>query len=136
MLWEVREKLKQFRLAGKRVYIYIDRAAMDEYHFASVADKIILDPMGSIALNGYLIGRTFLKGSLDKIGIGFHELRYFKYKSAAETYSRENFSEADREQRQRLVDEYYDVARRIFVKEEISLFHSLISLLIVDCISS
>ncbi|BDQ03234.1 signal peptide peptidase SppA [Ignavibacterium sp.] len=112
MLWEVREKLKQFRLAGKRVYIYIDRAAMDEYHFASVADKIILDPMGSIALNGYLIGRTFLKGSLDKIGIGFHELRYFKYKSAAETYSRENFSEADREQRQRLVDEYYDVARK------------------------
>ncbi|AFH50692.1 Periplasmic serine protease [Ignavibacterium album JCM 16511] len=112
MLWEVREKLKEFKSSGKRVYIYIDRAGMDEYHFASVADKIILDPMGTIALNGYLIGRTFLKGSLDKIGIGFHELKYFKYKSAAETYSRESFSEADREQRQRLVDEYYDVARK------------------------
>lgn len=112
MLWELREKLKEFRSTGKRVYIYIDRAGMDEYHFASVADKIILDPMGTIALSGYLIGRTFLKGSLDKIGIGFHELRYFKYKSAAETFSRENFSQADREQRQRLVDEYYDVARK------------------------
>ncbi|MFN3694663.1 MAG: signal peptide peptidase SppA, partial [Ignavibacterium sp.] len=74
--------------------------------------KIILDPMGTISLNGYLIGRTFLKGSLEKIGVGFHELRYFKYKSAAETYSRDKFSEADREQRQRLVDEYYDIARK------------------------
>ncbi|MFN3872586.1 MAG: signal peptide peptidase SppA [Ignavibacterium sp.] len=112
MLWELREKLKEFKSAGKRVYIYIDRAGMDEYHFASVADKIILDPMGTISLNGYLIGRTFLKGSLEKIGVGFHELRYFKYKSAAETYSRDKFSEADKEQRQRLVDEYYDIGRK------------------------
>lgn len=112
MLWELREKLKEFKSSGKRVYIYIDRAGMDEYHFASVADKIILDPMGTISLGGYLIGRTFLKGSLEKLGIGFHELRYFKYKSAAETFSRENFSEADREQRQRLVDEFYDIARK------------------------
>lgn len=110
MLWEVREKLKDFRQAGKRVYIYIDRAGMDEYHFASVADKIILDPLGNISLNGFLIGRTFLKGSLEKLGIGFHELRYFKYKSAAETFARENFSDADREQRQKLVDEYYETA--------------------------
>lgn len=112
MLWELREKLKEFKATGKRVYIYIDRAGMDEYHFASVADKIILDPMGGISLNGYLLGRTFLKGSLEKLGIGFHELRYFKYKSAAETYSRDKFSDADREQRQRLVDEYYDIAKK------------------------
>ncbi len=112
MLWELREKLKEFKSVGKRVYVYIDRAGMDEYHFASVADKIILDPMGTITLNGYILGRTFLKGSLEKLGIGFHELRYFKYKSAAETFSRDKFSEADKEQRQRLVDEYYDVAQQ------------------------
>lgn len=112
MLWELREKLKKFKSAGKRVYVYIDRAGMDEYQFASVADKIILDPMGTIVLNGYLLGRTFLKGSLEKLGIGFHELRYFKYKSAAETFSRDKFSDADKEQRQRLVDEYYEIARK------------------------
>ncbi len=112
MLWELREKLKEFKSVGKHIYVYIDRAGIDEYHLASIADKIILDPMGTISINGYLIGRTFLKGSLEKLGIGFHELRYFKYKSAAETFSRDNFSDADREQRQRLVDEYYDVARK------------------------
>ena len=112
MFWELREKLLEIKSYKKKVYIYLDRAGMEEYHFASVADKIILDPMGTILLNGYLMGRTFFKGSLDMLGIGFHELRYFKYKSAVESYVREDFSEADREQRQRLVDENYRLAQR------------------------
>ena len=112
MFWELREKLHEIKSYKKKVYIYIDRAGMDEYHFASVADKIILDPMGTILLNGYLMGRTFFKGSLAMLGLGFHELRYFKYKSAAESYAREDFSEADREQRQRLVDANYNLAQR------------------------
>jgi protease-4 len=85
---------------------------MEEYHFASIADKVILDPMGTVSLNGYLIGRTFLKGSLELLGLEFRELRYFKYKSAAENYARKDFSAADREQRQRLVDENYKLAQR------------------------
>ncbi len=112
MLWELREKLKEVKSFNKKVYVYLDRAGIDLYHFASAADKIVLDPMGTISLEGYLMGRTFLKGTLEMIGVGFHELRYFKYKSAAESFSREDFSEADREQRQRLVDENYKLAQR------------------------
>lgn len=112
LLWEIREKLREIKSYRKKIYVYIDRAGMDEYHFASVADKIILDPMGTVSLNGFLMGRTFFKGSLDMLGLGFHELRYFKYKSAAESYAREDFSEADREQRQKLVDENYNLAQR------------------------
>ncbi len=116
MFWELREKLLEIKSYKKKVYIYIDRAGMDEYHFASVADKIVLDPMGTISLRGYLMGRTFFKGSLEMLGLGFHELRYFKYKSAAENYAREDFSDADREQRQRLVDENYNLAQRDICK--------------------
>jgi protease-4 len=112
LLWEIRTKLCELKSYGKKVYIYIDRVGMDEYHFVSVADKIILDPMGTVSLNGYLMGRTFYKGSLDMLGLGYHELRYFKYKSANEIYTRQDFSKADREQRQRLVDENYNLARR------------------------
>lgn len=112
MLWEIREKLKEVKSFNKKVYIYLDRAGIDLYHFASVADKIVLDPMGTISLEGYLMGRTFLKGTLDLIGIGFRELRYFKFKSALENLSREDFSEADREQRLRLVDDNYKLAQR------------------------
>ena len=112
MYWELREKLREIKSYGKKVYIYIDRAGMDEYHFASIADKIVLDPMGTISLNGYIMGRTFFKGTLDMLGLGFRELRYFKYKSAAESYAREDFSEADREQRQKLVDDNYNLAQK------------------------
>ena len=107
MLWELREQLKDFRSAGKKVVIFIDRASMDEYRFASVADKIVMDPAGMILLPGYIMGRTFLKGTLEKLGIGFDEWRFFKYKSADEYFSRDSMSAEDREQRQKYIDDLY-----------------------------
>jgi protease-4 len=109
--WEVREKLREFKAAGKRVVIYIDGADINHYHFASIADRLVLDPLGIITFEGYVMGRTFLKGTLAKLGLGFDEWRFFTYKSANEALSRDSMSEADREQRQRLVDEYYALAK-------------------------
>jgi protease-4 len=111
MLWELREKLKNFKSTGKHVIVFIDRSTIREYHFASVADRIVLDPTGFLILEGYVTGRTFLKGTLEKLGIGFDEWRFFKYKSANEPFSRDAMSEADREQRQALVDGFYKLAR-------------------------
>jgi protease-4 len=110
-LWELREKLKDFKTTGKKVFIFIDRGGIDLYHFASVADKIVMDPFGMLTLEGYLMGRTFLKGTLEKIGVGFDEWRFFKYKSAAESLSREKMSDADREQLQKLIDDWYKIAQ-------------------------
>jgi protease-4 len=111
LLWEVREQLKEFRTTGKRVVMFVDQADMTKYHFASVADKIVMDPQGLLQLNGFAMGRTFLKGTLEKVGIGFDEWRFFKYKSANENLSRANMSDADREQRQKLVDDSYRLAK-------------------------
>ncbi|HZW38828.1 MAG TPA: S49 family peptidase [Ignavibacteriaceae bacterium] len=111
MLWELREALKNFKSAGKKVVVYVDRVNIDGYYLASIADKIVLDPMGQIILEGYLMGRTFYKNTLDKLGIGFTEWRYFKYKSAEESFSRTDMSEADAEQRQKIVDEVYNLVR-------------------------
>ena len=110
-LWELREKLLKLKSSGKRVIVFIDRGGIDLYHFASVADKIVMDPTGMFLLEGYLMGRTYVKGTLEKLGVGYDEWRFFKYKSANEGFAREQMSEADREQRQKLVDEYYRVAR-------------------------
>jgi protease-4 len=112
LLWEVREKLKEFRASGKKIVMYIERGGIDTYHFASVADYIVMEPIGNLALGGYLMGRSYLKGTLEKIGIGYDEFRFFKYKSAMESLSRENMSDADREQRQALVDDMYAVAKK------------------------
>ncbi len=111
MAWELRAKLSEVRNAGKRVVVYVDRAGMDEYHLASVADCIVMDPLGMLILTGYVSGRTFVKGTLDKLGIGYDEWRFFRHKSANEAFSRTSMSEGDREQRQRLVDDWYETVR-------------------------
>lgn len=111
MAWELREKLQGFRKAGKYVVAYADRLYLQGYHFASVADRIVLDPAGLVALEGLVAGQTYLKGALDKLGIGFEEWRYFEYKSALEPYTRQGMSPADRQQWQALLDDFYDLAR-------------------------
>ncbi|MGY8824630.1 MAG: S49 family peptidase [Candidatus Latescibacterota bacterium] len=112
MAWELREKLRQLQSAGKRVVIYIDYATLSTYHFASVADHLVLDPAGMLVLEGYASGHTYLKGALDKLGIGVDEWSFFDYKSAWETFTRAEMSSADREQSQALVDDFYALARR------------------------
>ncbi|NUN10000.1 MAG: signal peptide peptidase SppA [Ignavibacteriaceae bacterium] len=111
MLWEIREKLKDFKGTGKEVVVFMDMGGLNEYHFASVADKIYMDPMALVTFEGYMLGRSYLKGTLAKLGLGYDEWRFFKYKSAAETLSRDKMSDADREQRQAIVDDWYDIAK-------------------------
>ena len=111
MAWEVRTKLQEFKNAGKRVVAYIDRADLRGYYFASIANHIVLDPAGMITLEGFILGQTYIKRALEKMGIGFEEWRFFKYKSAAESLSRQNMSAADREQLQELLEDFYRLAR-------------------------
>lgn len=109
--WEVREALKQAQAAGKKVVIFIDNAAMTGYHLASVADQIVMDPEGLLTLQGFVLGKTYLKGTLAKMGLGFEEWRFFKYKSALESLSRDRLSDADREQLQDYVDDWYELVQ-------------------------
>jgi protease-4 len=111
LMWEIRDKLADFKKSGKKVVVYIDRADIETYQLASVADVIVMDKLGTITLNGYAIGKSYYKKMLDNLGIGFEELRYFKYKSAAETFARDRMSEGDREQLQKLIDDWYNNSR-------------------------
>jgi protease-4 len=109
--WEIREQLRKARTAGKKVIIFFDMAETRSYHLASVADAVVMDPEGWLMLPGEITGRTFLKGTLDKLGLGFDEWRFFKYKSALEDYSLKKMSEADAQQRQDFIDDVYELIR-------------------------
>jgi len=115
MIWELRQKLADLRARGKKVVVYVDNASVGTFYLASVADRIVMDPMGIVTFPGVQISRTYLKGTLDKLGIGFDEWRWYKYKSAMETFSRTNMSPADREQNQALVDAAYAELKAGFV---------------------
>lgn len=116
MLWEIRNELEKFKEKGKKVIIYIDRGGLDLFHFASVADKVVMDPLGGISFEGYLLGRSFYKKMFENAHIGFEEIRLFKYKSAVENFARDKMSDADREQRQALIDDWYSISKNDITK--------------------
>jgi protease-4 len=111
--WELRAQLAGLRARGRKVILYADRLGMYGTMLASVADQVWLDPQGSLSLRGLAIGRTYYANALAKAGVGFDELRFFTYKSAAEIGARTSMSPADREQRQALVDEAYETVARL-----------------------
>ena len=111
LAWELRQALQNAQDAGTTVFVYIDNAGMNTYHIASVADHVIMDPVGRLTLDGYASSQTFLAGTLDKIGIEVDDWRLFSHKSALESLDRTDFSEAEREQRQAYVDAFYETVR-------------------------
>lgn len=114
--WELRAQLAGLRAVGKKVLVYCDRLGMSDYMLASVADELWMDPQGSLDLTGLNTGRSYYRRMLEKAGIGFDEWRFFRYKSAAESFSRESFSEGDREQREAILDSYWDTTRAIITQ--------------------
>jgi protease-4 len=115
-LWELRNALERFKAKGKKVCAFISAADLDMYCLATVADKIVMDELGTLALLGYAWGRGYVQHSLEKLGIGVRELRYFEYKSAAETYTRDSLSEADRRQYGEILDDIMNLTRETVTK--------------------
>jgi len=110
-LWELRSALEQFKANGKKICAFISNADIDTYCLASVADKIVMDDLGSLSMLGYAVGRGYARRALDKLGIGVRELRYFEYKSAAEIFTRDSMSDADRRQYNDYLDDIYSLTR-------------------------
>lgn len=110
--WELRTALRNAQSAGTKIVAVLENGDMTTYHVASVADVVALDPQGNLSLPGYALSRTFFKGTLDKLGIGYQSWRFFKYKSARESFSRTSFSRADSLQRQRYVNDQYELFQK------------------------
>ena len=110
-LWELRKALEDFKASGKKVIAFVQQPSFDVYALATVADRIVMDSQGTLSFNGYVVGRGYFKHTLEKLGVGFRELKYFTYKSAAESYSRDSFSPADREQYEAYLDSTFTATK-------------------------
>src|SRR4028118_1657601 len=85
-LKEVREALLRFQAAGKKIIAYDVDLKKSQYYLSSVADTLVLNPMGSVQLNGFSSQPIFYTGALEKFGIGVQVIRVGKYKSAVEPF--------------------------------------------------
>lgn len=103
-LREIRAALKRFREAGKPIIAYDLSWSKKEYYLASVADRVIVHPMGNLELNGLSSEVMFLGGALQKYGVGVQVVRAGKYKSAVEPFTSTQLSAENRQQIQVLLD--------------------------------
>ncbi len=99
-LHEIHGLLSEFKSSGKFIYAYIGDMGANEasYYLATTADSIIAQPEAVLEFDGFYISREFYKNAFDKFGITADVITSGPYKSAADNYRREGFSESDREQ--------------------------------------
>ena len=96
-LSEIRRALKEFKESGKWVIAYGNSGiTQGDYYVASMADSIILNPVGSVDIHGLSSSIPFFKNLLDKVGVEMQVLRVGTFKSAVEPYVETEASEANR----------------------------------------
>jgi protease IV len=105
---EIRDAIADFRSSGKPVYAYMEYGMNKEYYIASACDKIYLAPPGELFINGLAADVMFFRGSLDKLGVYPDIFQIGKYKSAGDTFTRKEMSDAHREFMNELLDDLFN----------------------------
>ncbi|MBC5795015.1 signal peptide peptidase SppA [Sphaerospermopsis sp. LEGE 00249] len=106
-LKEIRQALDKFRASGKKIIAYSTDWNEREYYLSSVADKIVLNPVGMMEINGLSSQPIFLTGALEKYGIGVQVVRVGKFKGAVEPFLLDKLSPENRQQTQKLLDDVW-----------------------------
>jgi protease-4 len=106
-LKESRQALEKFRKTGKKIIAYSSDWSKREYYLSSVANQIVVNPMGTMEINGLSSQPMFLAGAFKKYGIGVQIVRVGKFKGAVEPLILDKLSPENREQTQKLLDDVW-----------------------------
>lgn len=107
-LQELRDQLVNFKKSGKWIVAYSDNYTQGCYYLATAADKVYINPEGSINWHGIGSQPMFVKDLLAKFGVKMQVIKVGKYKSATEMFTEEKMSDANREQTQRYIQSLWD----------------------------
>ncbi|MBD2569105.1 signal peptide peptidase SppA [Anabaena lutea] len=106
-LKEIRQGLDKFRGSGKKIVAYGSDWSEREYYLSSVANNIVLNPVGLMEINGLSSQPMFLTGALQKYGVGVQVVRVGKFKGAVEPFILDKLSPENRQQTQKLLDDVW-----------------------------
>src|SRR6266478_202474 len=104
---EIRDAIADFRTSGKPVYAYMEYGMNKDYYIATACDKIFLPPPGELFTIGLAADVMFFRGSLDKLGIYPDIYQIGKYKSAGDTFTQKQMTDAHRQFINSLLDDLY-----------------------------
>lgn len=94
----IRNALVNFKESGKFIIAYGDNYEQLQYYLASTADKVLINPQGSLDWHGLAGMNMFYKDLMDKLGIEVQIFKVGTFKSAVEPFMLTSMSDANREQ--------------------------------------
>lgn len=113
-LEELRGSIMAFKKSGKPVYAYLRGAGTKEYYVATAADRIFMSPEDELDVKGLRAELMFVKGTLDKLGVGLEFEHVGKYKDAPDMFTRTSPTPETLEVENQILDQYFgDIARVI-----------------------
>lgn len=97
-LQEIHELITAFKASGKFVYASTNDMGMNEagYYLATAADSIFAPEQTYIEFDGFYLQGQFYKRLFDKIGIEVDVVNSGEFKTAAESYTHDRFTAANR----------------------------------------
>jgi len=104
---EIRSAIEDFRASGKPVYAYMETGLNKDYYIATACDKIFVPPPGELFTIGLAADVMFFRGSLDKLGVYPDMYQIGKYKSAGDTFTQKQMTDAHREYINSMLDDLY-----------------------------
>lgn len=110
---EMRDAIHAFRKGGKFAYVFADNfgglsSGTGEYYLASAFEKIVLQPVGMVAVTGIASEVPFLRGFLDKIGVRADMTHVGRFKSAPDSLTETGMGAAQRQELKSLLGDFYD----------------------------
>jgi protease-4 len=115
VMQELRAGVRAFAAAGKPTLAWAETfaeqpGAMAGYVLATAFDELWLQPGGELGLLGVALDTTFVRGSLDKLGLEPQFDQRHEYKNAADTIMRTEYTRAHRAALDRIVESVFDDA--------------------------
>lgn len=107
----LRRALLKFRESGKFVHGFAQDFGGTgngtvSYYLASAADRIWMQPSGTLGFIGLAVEAPFFAGALEKLDVKVRNEQRHEYKSAGESFVRSGFSPEARESLQGLVNSW------------------------------
>ncbi|HEY0040882.1 MAG TPA: signal peptide peptidase SppA, partial [Flavisolibacter sp.] len=93
---EVRNALLDFKSSKKFVIAFGNNVSQDAYFIGNVADKVYVNPTGTMEWAGFNVSLPFLKGTLEKLDIQPQIFYAGKFKSATEIFRTEQMTPENR----------------------------------------
>lgn len=104
---EIRGAIQDFRSSSKPVYAYMEMGLNKDYYIATACDKIFVPPPGELFTIGLAADVMFFRGSLDKLGVYPDVYQIGKYKSAGDTFTQKQMTDAHREYINSMLDDLF-----------------------------